>query len=99
MVVTEVENITFEKVYFRGRTMDCKLQTKDDVHTIAASYKSDDQTNIATNEEGIKMQKMFELGPNQAVLAYRKTDGKLKYMKVENIKQKKPVMFMSRPKN
>jgi len=45
------------------------------------------------------MQGTFELQSDEAVIAYKKVDGKLKYTKVEGVKEKAPVLFQSKPRN
>lgn len=97
IIISEAMNdMTVEKVYFRGRAMDCELKTEEGVSSIIASYKSND---VSIDDDGEKMQEAFELQPTEAVLAYQKTDGKVKYVKVEGIKDKAPVLYKNRPRN
>lgn len=97
IVISEAMNdMTVEKVYFRGRAMDCELKTEEGMTSIIATYKSKD---VSNDDDGKKMQEAFELQPTEAVLAYQKADGKVKYVKVEGIKEKAPVLYKSRPRN
>ena len=45
------------------------------------------------------MQEVFNLQPNEAVLAFKKSDDKLKYAKVKSIKEIAPVLYKGRPRN
>lgn len=98
-VLEDANDIQFEKVYFRGLALDCQVNTKNDVNTILAKYSSKDTMNETASKDGLKMQKKFELKKDEAILAYTDTDGKIKYVKVEGIKEKAPVAYPSRPKN
>ncbi len=98
-VSEDANDIQFEKVYFRGRTLDCQVNTKNDINTILARFSSKEKMDEAAAKEGLKMQKKFELKKDEAVLAYTDSDGKLKYIKVEGIKEKAPIAMPSRPKN
>lgn len=92
-------DMTFEKVYFRGHAMDCALKTEEGLSTLVATYKSTKELDPAVVKEGKKMQETFELEKDEAVVAYTNVDGKLKYVKVEGIKEKQPIIYKSRPRN
>lgn len=99
IIISEAMNdMTVEKIYFRGHALDCELTTKDGISTITASFKQNTTTDTAIDKEGEKMQETFELQASEAILAYQKADEELKYVKVEGIKEKAPVLFQSRPK-
>ncbi len=98
-VLKDSNDIKFEKLYFRGRSLACDVETKNDLNTILARYSSKEEIDEAASKDGLKMQKKFELKKDEAILAYRDADGKLKYMKVEGIKEKAPIARPSRPKN
>ncbi len=101
IIVSEAlqEDMSFEKIYFRGRALDCELKTKDGISAIVATYKRNETTNALNDKEGNKMQESFELQPDQAIIAFKKADEKLKYVKVIGIKEKVPVLYKGRPQN
>lgn len=99
IVSEDLNDMSFEKIYFRGRAMDCELKTEDGLSALIASYKKGKTTDVPADKEGMKMQGTFELQSDEAVIAYKKVDGKLKYTKVEGVKEKAPVLFQSKPRN
>jgi hypothetical protein len=95
----EMKNTSFEKIYFRGRALDCELKTDNDLFSIIASYKRNKNANISVDADGKKMQDTFELQPDQAIIAYRIDGEKLKYFKITGIKEKAQLLYRGRPKN
>ncbi len=91
-----LKDMSFEKVYFRGRSLDCTLKTEKGLSAIVASYDTND---ISIDKDGKKMQEVFNLQTNEAVLAFKKSDDKLKYAKVKSIKEIAPVLYKGRPRN
>lgn len=101
IIVSEAlqEDLSFEKIYFRGRALDCKLKTENGISAIISAYKDDEKANMAHDKDGKKMQESFELQPDQAIIAFKEADEKLKYTKVNGIKEKAPILYKGRPKN
>lgn len=93
------QEVNFEKVYFRARALACQMVSENDKTLIMASYKTENSTNNKIDEEGISMQKAFKIGTNEAVLSYRDSKDKLKYVKVINIKNKAPDIYKGKPSN
>ncbi len=93
------EGLTFEKVYFRGRAMDCELMKGEESTSIVSSYKINDGTKANLGKEGEKMLETFEVKGTEAILGYKTAAGKMKYVKVSGIKEKAPLLYSSRPKN
>jgi len=98
-VSENLKDLAFEKIYFRGQALDCELRTKDDASSIVAIYKITETSEMSSDTDGKKMQEMFKLQTNEAVLAYKIDNDKLKYVKIENIKEKAPILFKEMPKN
>ena len=91
-----LKDMSFEKVYFRGRSLDCTLKTENGLSAIVASHETN---NILIDKDGKKMQEVFKLQPNEAVLAFKKGDDKLKYAKVKSIKEIAPILYKGRQRN
>lgn len=100
IIISEpMADMSFEKIYFRGRAFDCELKTENGISAIVASYKHDESTNSLVDKDGAKMQETFELQPDQAIIAFLQGAEKLKYVKVDSIKEKAPILYKGRPKN
>jgi len=100
IIISEVlEGMSFEKVYFRGLALNCELKKEEGLPTIVASFKRDELTNTNVDKDGEEIQKTFELQPNQAILAYKRAGEKTKFTKIDNIKEKPPVLYKGRPRN
>jgi len=93
-----LHNMTVEKVYFRGRALDCKMLIENNKTIISSSYKTDSTTRNKADKAGTKMKKKFELNGDEAIISYRDAKTNLRYMKVENIKEKTPILYKSKPR-
>ncbi len=93
------EAITFEKVYFRGRAMNCKLMKGEENTALVSSFKLEDGSKAGLGKDVQKMLDTFEVKGTEAIIAYTAEDGKTKYVKVTGIKEKAPRIYSSRPKN
>lgn len=99
VVAEQSDDMSFEKVYFRGRALDCKLISEEGTSALVSSYKSTKEIEAAMVKEGKKMKEAFDLQPDEAIIAFKKADGKLKYIKVEGVKEKAPILYKSKPRN
>ncbi len=95
----DLAGLDFEKIYFRARALDCKLMTENNASVLVASYSTDEIANGTVEKQGEKMKKMFEIDTNEAVLAYKNGENKLKYVKITNIKEVAPKIYQGRPQN
>ncbi len=93
------EDVTFEKVYFRGRAMDCKLVKEEKNTFLVSSYKIEAGTKVPADAAAKKMMDTFEVKGSEAIIGYNTAGGKVKYVKVTGIKEKAPLAYPSRPKN
>ncbi len=96
-ILTNAEDISFDAIYFRGRALGCKLIQEEDQSYLTTSYKTD--VGDTEDFEGKKMRATFELGPDEAIIAFSKAMNKTKYVKVSEIKQKRAVLYKGRLKN
>ncbi len=98
-IAEAMNDMSFEKIYFRGRALQCEIKTENGLSTLVAAYTKKGTTEMPDEKEGIKMQEMFQLQPDEAIVAFKTLDSKLKYTKVSDIKEKAPILYRSRPKN
>lgn len=98
LISEPLADTSFEKIYFRGRAFDCELKTENEISAIVASYKRAETTNDLIDKDGAKMQEAFDLRADQAIIAFKKGNEKLKYAKVNGIKEKAPILYRGLPK-
>jgi len=104
------EEITFEKVFFRGHILDPEWITEDGKRFLQCRYlrKSMEKPDIIMHDDPMmevgnqppgaiieKEEFPFELKPEEAVIAYQHK-GKTVYTKISSIKDKSPLIFPGR---
>ncbi|MFS4491758.1 hypothetical protein [Maribacter sp. 2308TA10-17] len=94
-----LKEVSFQKVYFRARALDCTTETEGNETYVLSSYKTGAKSEETLRTEGKKMQKAFDIKPTEAVLEYTSDDGKTHYVKVSGIKEMAPEALRSMPKN
>ena len=102
-------NIELDSVYFKGRS--AKLKATDMAQNmyygrfvikpkkaediiLSSDLKEEHQNKVTMDNPKIP----FELLPNQCVISY-KQDGKIKYYKISDIKEKRPIEVPMQPNN
>ena len=90
--VTLIENsdIKMNHVYFRGKQVDAIVNTVNGENVIVVRIPN----TASKSPEAIDL----NLGKDEAVVSYSE-NGKLKYAKVSDIKQKQPQIYKGAPKN
>ncbi len=90
--VTLIENsdIQMNHVYFRGKQVDAIVNTVNGENVIVVRIPN----TASKSPEAIDL----NLGKDEAVVSYSE-NGKLKYAKVSDIKQKQPQIYKGAPKN
>ena len=83
-------SIAFKEIFFRGKQVPATLFSEKESYFIKAE--------IISNTKNSEETSYWNLEPTEAILSYVENE-KLKYTKINNIKEKQPLLYNSRPKN
>ncbi|MEO9480674.1 MAG: hypothetical protein ABJO28_20135 [Maribacter dokdonensis] len=90
VMLIENSDIQMNHVYFRGKQVDAIINTVNGENVIVVRIPN----TASKSPEAIDL----NLGKDEAVVSYSE-NGKLKYAKVSDIKQKQPLIYKGAPKN
>jgi hypothetical protein len=98
------EGMKMQQAFFRGNIADVKIKTEAGKQMAVANFRNNNlekpdiiMHDDATKEVGNKPPKLqedfpFEISANECVISYLDGD-KLKYFKIEGVKEKKPLIY------
>ncbi|SIQ05503.1 hypothetical protein [Maribacter ulvicola] len=90
VLLLENSGVELNEVYFRGKQVKAIVNTVDNQKMIVVRISK----GIAKSSENLDL----ELNTDEAIISYNE-NGRIKYAKVNDIKQKQPLIYKGAPKN
>ena len=100
-LTASTEGVSFEEIFFRQRILSCELKEEGSDFYLLAAYEHKALKNVNKDKDQLQTEDKFpfELLPTEAVIGYKKGSSPMKYLKITGIKEKAPLLFLSKPQN